>query len=99
VYGPVRTVVWEGRSGDAPLYPDSLKSTRLRDELDPTQHIHAIFGIFNRILRNGNNGILLKIGRDTLREGASLTPSGALHRLKPVATTLPSRSVLSFRKE
>ncbi len=22
VYGPVRTVVWEGRSGDAPPYPD-----------------------------------------------------------------------------
>jgi len=30
VYGPVRTVVWEGRSCEAPPYPDqSLESQRL----------------------------------------------------------------------
>src|SRR6202051_254466 len=27
VYGPVRTVVWEGRSGTAPPYPDQWKTS------------------------------------------------------------------------
>src|SRR5208283_1302793 len=30
VYGPVRTVVWEGRSREAPPYPDSFVPTRAR---------------------------------------------------------------------
>ncbi len=28
VYGPVRTVVWEGRGREAPPYPDSVKAKR-----------------------------------------------------------------------
>src|SRR5258705_12085066 len=28
VYGPVRTVVWEGRSREAPPYPDQSKNAR-----------------------------------------------------------------------
>ena len=42
VYGPVRTVVWEGRSREAPPYPDPARPVELRDDAagDGIDHAH-----------------------------------------------------------
>jgi hypothetical protein len=43
VYGPVRTVVWEGRSREAPPYPDLWAPSR------PSPHVR--FGIVADVAR------------------------------------------------
>jgi len=51
VYGPVRTVVWEGRSCEAPPYPDQWPKCEVRDvrslvaiggEADVAHHLRAV---------------------------------------------------------
>ena len=41
VYGPVRTVVWEGRSREAPPYPDSIHVCVI-----PIRYTNAEAGVF-----------------------------------------------------
>jgi hypothetical protein len=50
VYGPVRTVVWEGRSREAPPYPDSILDVSDGDDClrlviglaEPAHDVHRI---------------------------------------------------------